>query len=74
MNSAIARPDHHETLEVASTELGGDADGPQHMYTLRGYAYSGGGRRVTRCEISLDEGASWQLAKMSVIRTTVYTI
>ena len=33
-------------------------------YTVRGYAYGGGGRRVTRVEVSLDEGATWTLAEM----------
>lgn len=68
VNSAIARPDHHETLDVTRAELEASSDEPSQTYTLRGYAYSGGGRRVTRCEISLDEGASWQLSKMWVLR------
>ena len=31
---------------------------------MRGYAYAGGGRRVTRVEVSLDEGETWTLASM----------
>ncbi|KAG6916078.1 hypothetical protein DXG01_008552 [Tephrocybe rancida] len=54
VNSAIACPNHGETVEVH----------PEEMYTLRGYAYSGGGRRVTRVEVSLDEGGSWELAEI----------
>ena len=34
------------------------------MYTLRGYAYSGGGRRINRVEITLDGGKTWTLAEM----------
>lgn len=34
-------------------------------YTLRGYAYGGGGRRVNRVEITLDAGNTWILADIS---------
>ncbi|KAG2006713.1 acyl-CoA dehydrogenase [Coprinopsis cinerea AmutBmut pab1-1] len=54
VNSAVACPDHDEVLQVTSTE----------KYTLRGYAYAGGGRRVTRVEISFDEGTTWELAQI----------
>ncbi|KAG6833878.1 hypothetical protein H0H87_007889 [Tephrocybe sp. NHM501043] len=52
--SAIACPDHGEILDVHS----------EGSYTLRGYAYAGGGRRVTRVELSFDEGESWELAEI----------
>lgn len=52
-NSAIACPAHDERLSLST--------GPQD-YRLRGYAYSGGGRRITRVEISVDKGVSWKLA------------
>lgn len=58
MNSAIAKPDHDEKL-VVSKHLESD-----DTYAIRGYAYGGGGRRVTRVEVSLDEGATWSLAAM----------
>ena len=58
MNSTIAKPDHDETLIVSKRSESDD------FYTVRGYAYSGGGRRVTRVEVSLDEGATWSLAVM----------
>jgi nitrate reductase (NAD(P)H) len=64
VNSAIVAPDHHETLGVSKEDLEATVDSPQRTYTIRGYAYSGGGRRVTRCEVTLDEGLTWQLAKM----------
>ncbi len=35
-------------------------------YISRGYAYAGGGRRITRVELSLDDGHSWHLADMCV--------
>ncbi|KAJ7594499.1 nitrate reductase [Mycena floridula] len=53
VNSVIACPDHNEVLDVSI---------PDDSYVLKGYAYAGGGRRVTRVEISLDDAASWKLA------------
>ncbi|KAK1236734.1 hypothetical protein PQX77_000090 [Marasmius sp. AFHP31] len=54
-NAAIAFPAHEEKFGIASA--------PEE-YTIRGYAYSGGGRRVTRCEVSLDKGKTWRLANI----------
>jgi len=53
VNSAIAYPAHEERLCVVN--------GPE-KYRARGYAYGGGGRRITRVEISIDRGRSWRLA------------
>ncbi|GAA5984122.1 hypothetical protein JCM10908_006059 [Rhodotorula pacifica] len=57
VNAAIARPAHDEKL-VCSTDA-------QATYPVEGYVYAGGGRRVTRVEVTLDDGASWQLCKLS---------
>lgn len=54
-NSAIAYPAHDEKLYLSSA--------PEH-YNVKGYAYSGGGRRITRVEVSLDKGVSWLLANI----------
>jgi nitrate reductase (NAD(P)H) len=54
-NSAIAFPEHQEKVVLSSSP---------NSYNVRGYAYSGGGRRVTRCELSLDKGKSWRLANI----------
>lgn len=54
-NAAIAFPAHEEKVSIASAA---------ETYNVRGYAYSGGGRRVTRCEISLDKGKTWRLANI----------
>ncbi|KAF2622314.1 nitrate reductase [Macroventuria anomochaeta] len=54
-NAAIAFPAHEEKLSIASAP---------ETYNVRGYAYSGGGRRVTRCEVSLDKGKTWRLANI----------
>jgi len=54
-NSAVAFPAHDEKLSVKSSTP---------TYRVQGYAYSGGGRRVTRCEVSLDKGKTWRLANI----------
>lgn len=54
-NSAICFPEHGEKVSISS--------GPQ-TYRARGYAYSGGGRRITRVEVTLDKGKSWRLAEI----------
>ncbi|KAF7543267.1 hypothetical protein G7Z17_g10884 [Cylindrodendrum hubeiense] len=56
VNSAICYPGHDEKLPLV--------DAPA-TYSARGYAYSGGGRRVTRVEVTLDKGRSWRLAKVN---------
>jgi nitrate reductase (NAD(P)H) len=53
VNSAIVYPAHGELLGV---RFAGES------YRARGYAYTGGGRRVTRVEVSLDQGRTWRLA------------
>jgi nitrate reductase (NAD(P)H) len=52
-NSAIAYPAHDEALDLSDEGA---------AYDVRGYAYAGGGRRVTRVELSLDKGRTWRLA------------
>merc|ERR1712169_130050 len=44
---------HDERLSLVS---------PPETHKVRGYAYGGGGRRVTRVEVTLDKGKSWALA------------
>lgn len=52
VNSAIARPAHGERVRA------------EGAVTAEGYAYAGGGRRVTRVEVTLDRGRSWRLAEV----------
>ncbi|EGS21144.1 nitrate reductase-like protein [Thermochaetoides thermophila DSM 1495] len=54
-NSAVCVPAHEQRVTLAQQ------DG---AFTLRGYAYAGGGRRVTRLEVTLDQGRSWKLAEI----------
>eukprot|EP00522_Entomoneis_paludosa_P011116 CAMPEP_0172439854 /NCGR_PEP_ID=MMETSP1065-20121228/705_1 /TAXON_ID=265537 /ORGANISM="Amphiprora paludosa, Strain CCMP125" /LENGTH=902 /DNA_ID=CAMNT_0013188603 /DNA_START=130 /DNA_END=2838 /DNA_ORIENTATION=- len=56
INSAMSKPDHNETLSIASN-LG-------KTYEMAGYAYTGGGRMISRVEVSTDGGAHWDLAKL----------
>ncbi|KAI0852442.1 nitrate reductase [NADPH] [Daldinia vernicosa] len=55
-NSATCYPEHEEKLSLT---------GNVQSYRVRGYAYAGGGKRVTRVEITLDKGKSWMLANIS---------
>lgn len=54
INSAIVYPGNGETLNLTGAGV----------YTIRGYAYSGGGRKVTRVELSFDGGLTWKLCKL----------
>ncbi|GAA5967839.1 hypothetical protein JCM11641_005782 [Rhodosporidiobolus odoratus] len=55
-NSAVARPAHDEQIVVSPVTPA--------TYTVQGYAYAGGGRRVTQVEVTLDDGKSWQLCSI----------
>ncbi|XP_027333893.1 nitrate reductase [NADH] 2 isoform X2 [Abrus precatorius] len=54
INSVITTPGHEEILPINSWTT-------QRPYVLRGYAYSGGGRKVTRVEVTLDGGETWDV-------------
>ena len=55
-NSATAYPAHEEQLCLTN--------GPER-YRTRGYAYAGGGKRISRVEVSLDQGKTWRLAEIN---------
>lgn len=59
VNAAICSPDHDQVVNVAEPST----SSPQ-MLPLEGYAYTGGGRRIHRVEISLDDGHSWKCASI----------
>ncbi|KAL1838351.1 hypothetical protein VTJ49DRAFT_2782 [Mycothermus thermophilus] len=63
VNSAVCYPAHDERVQLDSHS--GDGSSSNSSYTLRGYAYAGGGRRVTRVEVTLDRGRTWTLAEVS---------
>lgn len=54
INSAISSPANGELMSLSGAGV----------YTLKGYAYSGGGRKVTRVEVSVDGGKTWLLATL----------
>ncbi|TDZ65180.1 Nitrate reductase [Colletotrichum trifolii] len=55
-NSVTAFPAHDEVISLV--------DSPK-SYRIRGYAYGGGGRRITRVELTLDRGKTWMLANVN---------
>ncbi|KAK7351143.1 hypothetical protein VNO77_10372 [Canavalia gladiata] len=57
INSVITTPCHDEILPINSWTT-------QRPYVLRGYAYSGGGRKVTRVEVTLDGGETWHVCRL----------
>jgi nitrate reductase (NAD(P)H) len=57
INSAIATPDHNETLSIAKNI--------EKEYEVGGYAYTGGGRMISRVEVTTDGGVHWELADVN---------
>ncbi|KNA12873.1 hypothetical protein SOVF_121130 [Spinacia oleracea] len=57
VNSVITSPCHEEILPI-------NAWTTQRPYTMRGYAYSGGGRKVTRVEVTMDGGDTWDICEL----------
>ncbi|ATY62024.1 nitrate reductase [Cordyceps militaris] len=55
-NSVVCYPEHDEMVPL---------DGNPSTYKVRGYAYAGGGKRITRLEVTLDKGNSWRLASIN---------
>lgn len=55
INSAVARPWHDEVVSLKENK----------PYQISGYAYTGGGRFVIRCEVSLDDGKTWRQANIN---------
>lgn len=55
-NAAICSPAHDETVQLATSFSS------VKKITIQGYAYTGGGRRITRVEVTLDDGKTWSLS------------
>jgi len=53
--SAIAFPAHGEEIPL---------DGSVKKYTVGGYAYTGNGTKIIRCELTVDGGKTWRLANI----------
>ncbi|CAG8456356.1 537_t:CDS:2 [Acaulospora colombiana] len=58
INSVITSPAHGERISLSSFVSTSE-------YIIKGYAYTGGGRKLTRVEVSLDDGKSWLLASLT---------
>jgi len=56
INSAVSKPDHNERLSIAKNI--------DKEYEIAGYAYTGGGRKISRVEVSVDGGKHWELATL----------
>lgn len=59
INSAMTAPDHNEVIDLKEC-IGG-------TYEVGGYAYTGGGRRITRVELSTDGGKHWEVCKVNLV-------
>ncbi|KAJ4812619.1 Nitrate reductase [Rhynchospora pubera] len=59
INSVITTPGHDEILPI-------NAITTQRPFTMRGYAYSGGGKKVTRVEVTLDGGETWLVCTLDI--------
>ncbi|XP_047319660.1 nitrate reductase [NADH]-like [Impatiens glandulifera] len=53
-NSVITTPCHEEVIPINSWTT-------QKPYTMKGYAYSGGGKKVNRVEVTMDGGETWKI-------------
>ncbi|KAK4493367.1 hypothetical protein RD792_017737 [Penstemon davidsonii] len=57
INSVITTPCHEEILPINSWTT-------QRPYTLKGYSYSGGGKKVIRVEVTMDGGETWHVCAL----------
>lgn len=55
INSAIIYPAHDEVVPISGPSA-------KERYTVKGYAYAGGGLPINRVEVTLDDGKNWELA------------
>eukprot|EP01025_Chloroclados_australasicus_P043903 TRINITY_DN4713_c0_g2_i1.p2 TRINITY_DN4713_c0_g2~~TRINITY_DN4713_c0_g2_i1.p2 ORF type:complete len:856 (+),score=123.10 TRINITY_DN4713_c0_g2_i1:117-2684(+) len=56
INSTISRPAHDELITLGQNET----------YRMEGYAYSGGGRKINRVEVTVDGGKTWKLCDLHI--------
>lgn len=56
INSAASVPAHEQEVTMQRGSF----------FTMRGYAYTGGGRCITRMEVSFDSGINWHTANLQI--------
>eukprot|EP01135_Chromosphaera_perkinsii_P002792 Nk52_evm1s227 gene=Nk52_evmTU1s227 len=64
INSVITFPDHMDRSSICGGDSDPKSDTQQRFFTISGYAYSGGGRKVTRVELTFNNGKSWHLCEL----------
>ncbi len=65
INSTISAPGHDEVLSYSKKNgIVRTTSSTDKSYEVGGYAYTGGGRKITRVEVSLDGGDSWKIAEI----------
>lgn len=57
LNSVITKPNHNTTVSIAESV--------NTTIPIGGYAHAGGGRKVTRVEISFDQGVTWDVTHLT---------
>lgn len=57
INSAVTVPDHDQVLDLSTHP-------ENEPFRIQGYAYTGGGKRIHRVEVSLDEGETWEISEI----------
>ena len=69
IQGVITQPTHQEWIDTTKPPIDGDGrEGDQgDKYRVKGFAYSGGGRRIQRMEVSLDRGQSWLPCELQFI-------
>ena len=74
--AVITQPTHQEWIDTTKPAISvrtPDPDKPSSppvkptQYVIKGFAYSGGGRRIVRVELSLDERSTWVSAMLCYV-------
>ena len=63
-SSAPAIQDTNVQSAICDPKPGSVLEGPTDSVAVSGYAYSGGGRRIVRVDVSADGGESWTTAEL----------
>ena len=69
VQAVITQPTHQQWMDFTKPPEAGDGrEGDKgQQYCVKGFAYSGGGHRIQRVELSLDRGRSWLPCKLQFV-------